>query len=252
MVIRLSQLKKSKSKITGCNHSGKKTLYHRGGEKKRNYRFIDFRRMLFNIPAVVLTLEYDPNRTAFISLILYKNGFLSYILAPTNLRVGDFVISSKKETEIKVGNCLELGVIPVGTLIYNIELYTGKGGQLCRAAGCFGLLLAKYKLFHIVVRLSSGEEYILHEKNLASIGIVSNINHIYINLKKAGVSRNRGRRPIVRGVAMNPIDHPHGGGEGKTSGGRPSVSPWGKLTKGPRTRNCRKINQFILKTRRLS
>lgn len=237
-----------KQKINGRNHSGKIVVRHKGGAKKRNYRLIDFKRILFEVPAVVLTIEYDPNRTSLISLILYKNGFLSYILTPHNLKIGDVVKSTMRSVDASLGNCLELSVMPLGIMIHNIELKSQKGGQLCRAAGTFAIVLSKYKLKFLIIRLNSGLEYILYEGNLASVGMVSNINHIYTSLKKAGVSRNFGIRPTVRGVAMNPIDHPHGGGEGKTSGGRPSVSPWGWLTKGKKTRNVRKKNKFILKS----
>lgn len=249
--LRLKKLLLTKKKITGRNHSGKITVQHRGGACKRLYRNIDFKRCLFDVPALVLSLEYDPNRTGLIALILYKNGFLSYILSSSNLKIRDTIITSDF-AEILSGNCLSLKNIPIGTIIHNIELVPGKGGQLCRAAGSFGILLGNFKQIFIIVRLASGEEYILSNKNLATIGIVSNENHIYMFLKKAGVVRNLGIRPTVRGVAKNPIDHPHGGGEGKTSGGRPSVSPWGKLTKGVKTRNRRKKASLILKSRHLN
>lgn len=215
-------------------------MRHRGGGAPNFYRLIDFKRAIFDLPAVVLNILLDPNRSSFIALILYKNGFLSYINAPSALKKGDFIITSKYAS-ISAGNTLPLLDIPVGTIINNIELNFGLGSQLCRAAGTFGTLLARKIGGFSIIRLKSKEEYIIFSKNLASIGIVSNSDFHLKNLRKAGTSRHLGIRPHVRGVAMNPVDHPHGGGEGKTSGGRPSVSPWGKLTKGLPTRKKKKI-----------
>lgn len=242
-----------KAKKSGRNFQGKITVRHRGGGVRLRYRVLDFKKAIFEIPAVVLNIEYDPNRTSLIALLLYKNGILSYVNSVQNLNVGDFIISSKF-AEICLGGTFPLFKIPLGTIISNIEINYGSGAKICRAAGSFGSIVArkrfKTKSSFTIVRFKSKEEYILYSKNIATIGVVSNTDYYLRVLRKAGVNRNFGKRPHVRGVAMNPIDHPHGGGEGKTSGGRPSVSKWGKLTKGVPTRLKKKKNTFLFKSRK--
>lgn len=227
-----------KSKITGRNNKGRITVRHRGGGNKILYRIIDFKRSLFNIEGIVKKIDYDPNRTAKIALINYKNGILSYIIAPKDLKTGDKIESAGagKEINIKIGNALPLENIPIGTLIHNIELKPGHGGQLMRAAGTYAKVIKKQgSLVTIRLKGKTGNLYDLSNKCMATIGIVSNEIHKNEKLKKAGQSRWKNRRPKVRGVAMNPIDHPHGGGEGKSKGGNHPVTPWGKLTKGKAT-----------------
>lgn len=224
----------------GRNNRGRITVFHRGGGNKKLYRIIDFKRSLFNIPALVKKIEYDPNRTANIALVAYKNGMLSYILAPKNISPGDIILAGSNSIDIKVGNTLPIKNIPIGSLIHNIELKPGKGGQLMRAAGTYAKLIKKDLLkAQALVRLHTGSWYTVSTEALATIGLVSNDNHKNLKLRKAGQSRWRNRRPVVRGVAMNPVDHPHGGGEGKSKGGRHPVSPWGKLTKSKGTSYAR-------------
>lgn len=230
-------------KKSGHNNRGKITVYNRGGGHKRKYRKIDFKRSLLNIPAIVLRIEYDPNRSANIALICYKNGILSYILAPKGLKSGD-IIKSNIKTQATLGNSLILKNILIGTIIHNIELSPGKGGQLARSAGTYALLISKTKDGYAMLRLNSGETRMVSVLCMASIGIVSNIEHNNCIYGKAGHSRWINRKPVVRGVAMNPVDHPHGG---RTKGGRPSVTPWGRSTKGMRT--VRKKNKLILNRR---
>lgn len=231
----------------GRNNKGRITIYHRGGGHKRRYRIIDFKRSLFDLEGKVIRIEYDPNRSAWIALISYKNGLMSYILAPENLNIGDIVMSSNgKNLNFKIGNAFPIKYIPIGTLIHNIELKPGKGGQIARSAGAYGQLIQKSGTGYAMIRLVSGELRMIPMECMATIGTVCNLDHKNINGGKAGYSRWKNRRPIVRGVAMNPVDHPHGGGEGKTSGGRPSVTPWGKPTKGMPTRSKKKKNPFIL------
>jgi len=246
----IKKLTSKKNSIAGRNSTGKITVYHRGGGHKKRLRNVDFIRSLFNVTAIVLSLAYDPNRSSFLALILYKNGILSYILATSSMKAGDFIISSTYTT-FASGNVMPLKYIPIGSVIHNLELHFGKGAKFCRSAGSFALVLAKnkYNSNLILIRLKSGEEYLFFEGCIASLGVVSNLKFYLINRKKAGTSRLLGKRPVVRGVAMNPIDHPHGGGEGKTSGGRPSVTPWAKLTKGKLTRSKKRINRFIFKSR---
>lgn len=249
----IKKLLRIKKKISGRNNLGIITVRHRGGGFRLKYRFIDFKRSIFEIPAVVLNIEYDPNRTALIALILYKNGILSYIISPNSLKKGDIIKTSQFGSSLIVGNCIPMQSINLGSILNNIELHYGKGSQFCRSAGVFGVLLAKKyikKFLFVIIRLYSKEEYLFFGNNLASIGVLSNLNYYLKNLKKAGKTRHLGIRPKVRGVAMNPIDHPHGGGEGKTSGGRPSVSLWGKLTKGKPTRKKNKVKIFIFKSRK--
>ena len=234
-------------KSGGRNNSGRITAWHRGGGHKRRYRLIDFKRRKFDIPATIERLEYDPNRSAFIALIKYEDGTLSYILAPHRVGPGDRVISGEK-VDIKPGNAMPLRNIPNGTTIHNIELKPEKGGQLARSAGASAQLIERNP-FTAQIKLKSGEIRMIPSACLATVGSVSNPDHANTQKGKAGVNRWLGRRPVVRGVAMNPIDHPHGGGEGRTSGGRHPSSPWGKLTKGKRTRNNKRTDSQILRRR---
>jgi large subunit ribosomal protein L2 len=239
-------------KSGGRNAYGRITTRHRGGGHKRLLRIIDFRRDLFEQPAKVIAIEYDPNRSARIALVEYPNKEKRYILAPTELKVGGQIISSnQKDTELKVGNCMPLRYIPSGTLIHNIELVKGKGGQIVRSAGAYAQIMAKEGEFaHI--KLPSGEVRITNLDCHATIGQVSNIDHEAISIGKAGRVRWMGIRPTVRGLAMNPVDHPHGGGEGKSGQGNPHpVTPWGKPTKGYKTRRKGKYSdKFIIKRRK--
>ena len=236
-------------KNSGRNNQGKITVRHRGGGSRRKYRIIDFKRKKDGIPAVVKTIEYDPNRTANIALIAYADGEKAYILAPVGLKVGQQVMNGA-EAEIRVGNCLPLQNIPVGTQIHNIELYPGKGGQLVRAAGNSAQLMAKEGKY-ATLRLPSGEMRLVPLICRATIGQVGNVDHELINIGKAGRKRNMGIRPTVRGSVMNPNDHPHGGGEGKTGIGRPGpVTPWGKPALGLKTRKKNKqSNKYIVRRR---
>jgi len=233
----------------GRNNLGRVTAYGRGGGHKRTYRLIDFKRTKRDMPAVVERIEYDPNRTAFIALIKYEDGELSYILAPQRLAVGDKVISSA-QADVKPGNCMPLGAMPVGTIVHNVEMKPGKGGQIARSAGAYAQYVGRDSGMAIL-RLNSGEQRLVHQSCVATVGAVSNPDHSNISLGKAGRNRWLGKRPSVRGVAMNPVDHPHGGGEGRTSGGRHPVTPWGKPTKGKKTRNNKSTDKFIARSRHL-
>jgi large subunit ribosomal protein L2 len=224
------------------------SIRHRGGGHKRKYRIIDFKRNKFNIPAKVQSLEYDPNRSANIALLCYADGEKRYILAPDGLKVGQTVISSD-QADILPGNCLPLKVIPTGTNIHNIELKKGRGGQIVRAAGAAAQIVAK-EGHYAQVKLPSNEVRKVHIDCMASIGQVGNLEHENISLGKAGRRRWMGRRPSVRGVAMNPVDHPMGGGEGKASGGRHPTTPWGVPTKGLKTRKNRRTGKYIVKRRK--
>ena len=237
---------KSKS---GRNSYGRITVRHRGGANRRKYRIIDFKRDKFDIPAQVMTLEYDPNRSAHIALLQYEDGEKRYIIAPNGLKVGDTVVSSKT-ADIKPGNALPLTNIPVGTFIHNIELYPGKGAQLARAAGIMAQLMAKEGVYALI-RLPSGELRNVPQECMATIGQVGNLEHENINIGKAGRKRHMGWRPTVRGSVMNPCDHPHGGGEGKSPIGRPGpVTPWGKPALGYKTRaKHNRSDKFIVKRR---
>ena len=235
------------TKKGGRNNTGRITARRRGGGHKRKYRVIDFKRLKTGMPATVDRIEYDPNRTAFIALIRYEDNEVAYILAPQRLNAGDVVISDDR-ADIKPGNCLPLKNIPVGTIIHNIEMKPGKGGQIARSAGTYGQLVGK-DAGYAQLRLSSGELRLVLGECRASIGAVSNPDNQNINLGKAGRNRWLGKRQSVRGVAMNPIDHPHGGGEGRTSGGRHPVTPWGKPTKGKRTRQNKATQKFIIRRR---
>ena len=235
------------TKKGGRNNTGRITMRRQGGGHKRLYRVVDFKRSKKDMAATVLRLEYDPNRTAFIALIEYKDGTKSYILAPQRLAVGDNIISSDR-ADVKPGNTMTLRAMPVGTIIHNIELKPGKGGQIARSAGTYAQLVGRAEGY-AQIRLKSGEMRMVHQNCVATVGAVSNPDHMNINLGKAGRKRWLGKRPQVRGVAMNPVDHPHGGGEGRTSGGRHPVTPWGKPTKGARTRSNKSTDKFIIRSR---
>jgi large subunit ribosomal protein L2 len=243
----VKSLTHGKAKTGGRSNTGRLTAFRTGGGHKRNYRTIDFKRARFDDVATVERLEYDPNRSAFIALIKYEDGELAYILAPQRLNPGDQVVSGVR-ADIKPGNAMQLRNIPVGTIVHNIELKLGKGGQLVRAAGGYAQLVGKDG-GHAQLRLRSGELRLVNAECMATIGAVSNPDHQNIVIGKAGRSRWLGKRPVVRGVAMNPVDHPHGGGEGKTAGGRHPVTPWGKCTKGKKTRSRKKNNKMILRSR---
>ncbi len=235
------------SKSGGRNNHGRLTSPNRGGGHKRRYRLVDFKRRKLDISATVERLEYDPNRTAFIALIKYEDGELAYILAPQRLAAGDKVVAGQS-VDVKPGNAMPLSAIPVGTIVHNIELKPGKGGQIARSAGAYAQIVGRDQGY-TVIRLMSGEQRRVLGTCFASIGAVSNPDHSNINLGKAGRSRWLGRKPHVRGVAMNPVDHPHGGGEGRTSGGRHPVTPWGKPTKGKRTRSNKATDKYIVRSR---
>jgi len=240
-------LTKGSHKSGGRNNAGRITSRRIGGGHKRRYRVIDFKRAKFDVPATVERLEYDPNRTAFIALIKYEDGERAYILAPQRLTVGDIVMAGVK-ADIRPGNALPLTNIPVGTIIHNVEMKVGKGGQLTRSAGAYAQLVGKDQGY-AQLRLASGEVRMVRAECMATIGAVSNPDQQNTKLGKAGRSRWLGKRPSVRGVAMNPVDHPHGGGEGRTSGGRHPVTPWGKPTKGKRTRNNKATDKLIVRRR---
>jgi large subunit ribosomal protein L2 len=231
----------------GRNNTGRITARRRGGGHKRRYRVIDFKRQKFDVTATVERLEYDPNRTAFIALIRYEDGELAYIIAPQRMRAGDTVVSGES-VDIRPGNAMPLQSIPVGTIVHNVEMKPGKGGQIARSAGTYVQLIGKDRGY-AQMRLSSGELRMVRAECMATIGAVSNSEQQNIKLGKAGRKRWLGKRPSVRGVAMNPIDHPHGGGEGRTSGGRHPVTPWGKPTKGKRTRSNKKTDALIMRRR---
>ena len=231
----------------GRNNAGRITMRRKGGGAKRLYRIIDFKRTKFDTNAVVERIEYDPNRTGFIALIKYEDGEQTYIIAPQRLSVGDNVIAGKK-VDIKPGNAMPFTGMPIGTIIHNIELKAGKGGQLARSAGTYAQFVGRDGGY-AQIKLSSGELRLVRQECMASIGAVSNSDHSNQNLGKAGRNRHKGKRPSVRGVVMNPIDHPHGGGEGRTSGGRHPVTPWGRPTKGARTRSNRLTDKYILRSR---
>ncbi|MEA4838130.1 MAG: 50S ribosomal protein L2 [Rhodospirillaceae bacterium] len=237
-------------KSGGRNNTGRITVRFRGGGHKRRYRLIDFKRTKFDVAATVERLEYDPNRSAFIALIRYEDGVKAYILAPQRLGVGEQVISGLR-ADIQPGHALPLKNIPVGTIVHNVELKAGKGGQLARSAGTYVQLVGKDQGY-AQIRLSSGELRMVRGECMATIGAVSNPDRQNISLGKAGRTRWLGFRPHVRGVAMNPVDHPHGGGEGRTSGGRHPVTPWGKPTKGKKTRNNKKTDKLIMRRRHLT
>jgi large subunit ribosomal protein L2 len=235
------------TKSGGRNNLGRVTSRHLGGGAKQRYRIIDFKRRKWDVPATVERLEYDPNRTAFIALVTYTDGEQSYILAPQRLAAGDQVIAGAN-VDIKPGNALPLKNIPVGTIIHNIEIKPLKGGQMARSAGAYAQLVGRADGY-AQIKLGSGEVRLVPETCMASIGAVSNPDNTNVVSGKAGRTRHLGRRPHVRGVAMNPVDHPHGGGEGKTSGGRHPVTPWGKKTRGPKTRRNKATDRLIVRRR---
>jgi len=243
----LKKLTESKLRISGRNNKGHLTIRHRGGGHKRLYRIIDFKRDKREIPAKVHAIEYDPNRSARIALLCYADGEKRYILAPDGLAAGTSVVAGEA-ADILVGNALPLKNIPLGTTIHNIEMKKGKGGQLARSAGVAAQLVAK-EAGYAQVKMPSGETRMIHLDCYATIGQVGNLNYENVSIGKAGRTRWMGIRPTVRGVVMNPVDHPHGGGEGKTSGGRNPVSPWGVPTKGYKTRNNKRTQRFIIKRR---
>ncbi|HYC25879.1 MAG TPA: 50S ribosomal protein L2 [Roseiarcus sp.] len=240
-------LTEGKPEKGGRNNAGRVTVRFRGGGHKQSYRIVDFKRRKVDSPAKVERLEYDPNRTAFIALIKYADGEQAYILAPQRLGVGDEVVSGE-QVDVKPGNAMPLANIPVGAVVHNVELKIGKGGALARSAGTYAQIVGRDQGY-VILRLKSGERRLVHGQCFASIGAVSNPDHMNISIGKAGRSRWLGQRPHNRGVSMNPVDHPHGGGEGRTSGGRHPVSPWGKPTKGKKTRGNKSTSKFIVSSR---
>jgi large subunit ribosomal protein L2 len=241
-------LTEGKREQGGRNNNGRITVRWRGGGHKRRFRIIDFKRAKRDMPAEVVRLEYDPNRSGFIALVKYEDGELAYILAPQRLKAGDKVVAGER-VDVKPGNAMPMRNIPVGTIIHNVEMKPGKGGQLARSAGTYVQLVGR-DAGYALLRLSSGEVRLVRGECMATIGAVSNPDEQNIVIGKAGRNRWLGKRPSVRGVAMNPIDHPHGGGEGKTAGGRHPVTPWGKGTKGTKTRHNKSTDRYILQRRR--
>ncbi|MFY9627090.1 MAG: 50S ribosomal protein L2 [Methylocystis sp.] len=240
-------LTEGQSSKGGRNNNGRITVRFRGGGHKQTYRIIDFKRRKLDAPAKVERIEYDPNRTAFIALIRYADGELAYILAPQRLAVGDEVVSGQ-QVDVKPGNAMPAANIPVGTIVHNVEMKIGKGGAIARSAGTYAQIVGRDQGY-VILRLNSGEQRLVHGQCFATIGSVSNPDHMNTTVAKAGRSRWLGRRPHNRGVTMNPIDHPHGGGEGRTSGGRHPVTPWGKPTKGKKTRSNKSTDRFIVSSR---
>jgi len=236
-----------KTETGGRNNHGRTTAHHRGGGHKRRLRLVDFKRRKFGVAATVERLEYDPNRSAFIALIKYTDGELAYIIAPQRLKAGDEVMSGDR-VDIKPGNAMPLANMPVGTIVHNVELKKGRGGQLARSAGTYAQLVGK-DAGYAQLKLNSGELRLVPAECLATVGAVSNPDNQNTVVGKAGRTRWLGKRPVVRGVAMNPVDHPHGGGEGKTSGGRHPVTPWGKPTKGKKTRKNKATDKYIIRRR---
>ena len=235
------------TKSGGRNNHGRVTARFIGGGHKRTYRIIDFKRRKFGMSATVERIEYDPNRSAFIALIKYEDGELNYILAPQRLAAGDKVVAGE-QVDVKPGNAMPLGAMPVGTIVHNVELKPGKGGQIARSAGAYAQLVGRDQGMAIL-RLNSGEQRMVSGACFATVGAVSNPDHGNVNLGKAGRKVWLGKRPHNRGVTMNPVDHPHGGGEGRTSGGRHPVTPWGKPTKGKKTRSNKSTDKFIMRSR---
>ncbi|WP_454916942.1 50S ribosomal protein L2 [Xanthobacter sediminis] len=240
-------LTEGKSSSGGRNNNGRITVRFRGGGHKQTYRLVDFKRTKRGVPATVDRIEYDPNRTAFIALIKYEDGELAYILAPQRLAVGDQVIAGA-QVDVKPGNAGPLSSLPVGTIVHNVELKQGKGGQIARSAGSYAQIVGRDEGY-VILRLNSGEQRLVHGACFATVGAVSNPDHMNISLGKAGRNRWLGQRPHNRGVVMNPVDHPHGGGEGRTSGGRHPVTPWGIPTKGKKTRSNKATDKFIVSSR---
>jgi large subunit ribosomal protein L2 len=243
----IKALTEGKNQSGGRNANGRITVRFRGGGHKQSYRTIDFRRTKRDVNATVERIEYDPNRTSFIALVKYTDGEQAYILAPQRLGVGDIVVAGD-HVDVKPGNAMPLSNMPVGSIVHNIELKIGKGGQLARSAGTYAQLVGRDGEY-VIVRLNSGEQRLVHGRCMATVGAVSNPDHMNISIGKAGRKRWMGRRPHNRGVSMNPIDHPHGGGEGRTSGGRHPVTPWGFPTKGKKTRKNKSTSKFIIASR---
>jgi large subunit ribosomal protein L2 len=240
-------LTEGKTSKGGRNNLGRITVRFRGGGHKQAYRLVDFKRRKLDVVGKVERLEYDPNRTAFIALIRYADDTLAYILAPQRLSVGDEVIAGQ-QVDVKPGNAMPVANIPVGTIVHNVEMKIGKGGAIARSAGTYAQIVGRDQGY-VILRLNSGEQRLVHGQCFATIGAVSNPDHMNTSIGKAGRSRWLGRRPHNRGVTMNPIDHPHGGGEGRTSGGRHPVTPWGKPTKGKKTRSNKSTDRFIVSSR---
>jgi large subunit ribosomal protein L2 len=240
-------LTEGKSSSGGRNNNGRITVRFRGGGHKQTYRIVDFKRRKLDAPGKVERIEYDPNRTAFIALVKYADGELAYILAPQRLQVGDTVVAGQ-QVDIKPGNAMPLGNIPVGTIVHNVEMKIGRGGALARSAGTYAQIVGRDQGY-VILRLNSGEQRLVHGQCFGTVGAVSNPDHMNISIGKAGRQRWLGKRPHNRGVTMNPIDHPHGGGEGRTSGGRHPVTPWGKPTKGKKTRVNKRTETFIISSR---
>ncbi|MGE0045893.1 MAG: 50S ribosomal protein L2 [Hyphomonadaceae bacterium] len=243
----VKKLTEGLTKSGGRNNMGRVTAFRHGGGHKRAYRIIDFKRRKFDVVGTVERLEYDPNRTAFIALVKYADGELAYILAPQRLKAGDQIVSAQK-ADVKPGNAMPLKAIPVGTIVHNVELKPGKGGQMARSAGTYVQVIGR-DAGYAQLRLSSGELRMVPDNCMATIGAVSNPDNMNEVWGKAGRSIWLGKKPSVRGVAMNPVDHPHGGGEGKTSGGRHPVTPWGKKTRGPKTRKTKPSDRLIIRRR---
>ncbi|GLS24210.1 50S ribosomal protein L2 [Labrys miyagiensis] len=235
------------NKSGGRNNTGRITSFRKSGGHKRAYRIVDFKRRKLDVEGTVERIEYDPNRTAFIALISYTDGEQAYILAPQRLAVGDKVVASAS-ADVKPGNAMPMSAMPVGTIVHNVELKLGRGGAIARSAGSYAQIAGRDGAY-VILRLNSGEQRLILSSCFATVGAVSNQDHMNISLGKAGRSRWLGIKPSVRGVAMNPIDHPHGGGEGRTSGGRHPVTPWGKPTKGKKTRSNKATNKFIVSSR---
>jgi large subunit ribosomal protein L2 len=242
-------LTEGKNSTGARNNNGRITVRFRGGGHKKAYRHIDFKRRKFDVAGQVERIEYGPNRTGFIALVRYADGELAYILAPQRLVKGDSVIAGE-HVDVKPGNAMPVGNIPVGTIVHNIEFKIGKGGQLARSAGTYAQIVGRDEEY-IILRLNSGEQRLVHGRCMATVGAVSNPDHMNISIGKAGRTRWMGRRPHNRGVAMNPIDHPHGGGEGRSSGGRHPVTPWGFPTKGKKTRRNKSTTKFIISSRHM-
>jgi len=243
----IKTLTEGKTSKGGRNNHGRVTVRFRGGGHKQTYRLVDFKRRKLDVVGKVERIEYDPNRTAFIALIRYADNELAYILAPQRLSVGNEVVAGQ-QVDVKPGNAMPVANIPVGTIVHNGEMKIGKGGAIARSAGTYAQIVGRDQGY-VILRLNSGEQRLVHGQCFATIGAVSNPDHMNASIGKAGRSRWLGRRPHNRGVTMNPIDHPHGGGEGRTSGGRHPVTPWGKPTKGKKTRNNKSTDRFIVSSR---
>lgn len=242
-------LTEGKKRTGGRNNQGRMTARHIGGGHKQRYRIIDWKRNKFDVEGTVERLEYDPNRTAFIALVKYSDGEKRYILAPQRLNVGDKVIASENNVDVKPGNAMPLRKMPVGTIIHNIEMKPGKGAQMIRSAGGYGQLVGRDQGY-AQIKLPSGELRVVRGECMATVGAVSNPDHMNTNMGKAGRNRWKGRRPHVRGVVMNPVDHPLGGGEGKSAGGRHPCTPWGKPTMGYKTRKNKATDKYIIRRRK--